>query len=63
MKIIKVIYTANPEYVEQNISNIKTVMHDLQEQKLLNELPSFKHFQERLNASRPDEALSLLGQG
>jgi len=81
MKIIKVIYTTKPEFVEQNIGNIKTVMSDLrqlnhsgifynsclspdgktfihtaffkseQEHKLLNELPSFKHFQEALKSA------------
>jgi len=31
MKIVKVTYTAKTEYVEQNQSNIKQVMHDLQQ--------------------------------
>src|SRR5437016_7340404 len=30
MKIVKVIYTAKPEYVEHNQNNIKKVMADLQ---------------------------------
>ena len=96
MKIIKVIYTAKPEFVEQNIGNIKTVMNDLrqlnhpgifynsclspdgktfihtvfykseQEQKLLNELPSFRHFQEALKSAGfenppKQELLTLVG--
>lgn len=31
MKIIKVTYTANPGFVDQNMANIKAVMKDLQE--------------------------------
>lgn len=31
MHIVKVIYTAKPEYVEQNQSNIKNVMKELRE--------------------------------
>jgi hypothetical protein len=31
MKIIKVIYTTKPEFVAQNISNIKAVMSDLRQ--------------------------------
>jgi hypothetical protein len=96
MKIIKVTYTTQPQFVEQNISNIKTIMSDLrqlnhtgifyntclspdgktfihtaffaveQDQKLLNELPSFRHFQEQLKASEPEippkqELLTLIG--
>jgi len=30
MKIVKVTYTANPEFAEQNMTNIKAVMNDLQ---------------------------------
>ncbi len=81
MKIVKVIYTTKAEYADQNQSNIKNVMADLQnlnheginynacigpdgktfthtaffksdeDQKLLNELASFKTFQEQLKAS------------
>jgi hypothetical protein len=81
MKIVRVIYTARPEYVPQNSANISTVMSDLQQaghpgifyhsclgadgktfthtafyqseedQKLLNALPSFKDFQEKLQAA------------
>ena len=76
MKIINVVYTVKPEFGEQNMLNIKTVMNDLQQlghpgifyhscigpdgktfthtafyesdddQKRLNELSSFKHFQQ-----------------
>ncbi len=31
MKIVKVIYTTKPDFVNQNISNIKTVMNDLKQ--------------------------------
>jgi hypothetical protein len=31
MKIVKVSYTAKPDYAEQNAMNIKTVMNDLQQ--------------------------------
>jgi hypothetical protein len=31
MKIIKVIYTTKPEFIEQNIGNIKTVMSELRQ--------------------------------
>ena len=81
MKIVKVTYTTKAEFVEQNQSNIKHVMDDLQnanhqginynaclsadnktfihtaffksdeDQKLLNELPSFQNFQMQLKAS------------
>ncbi|MEI6594999.1 MAG: hypothetical protein WCO28_05510 [Bacteroidota bacterium] len=81
MKIVKVTYTTKAEFVEQNQSNIKSVMDDLQnlnhqginynaclsadnktfihtaffksdeDQKLLNELPSFQNFQILLKAS------------
>ena len=96
MKIVKVIYTAKPEFVEQNIRNIKTVMNDLQQlnypgifyhsclgadgktffhtafytseddQKLLNELPSFQRFQQELKANGIEvapkqELLTLVG--
>jgi hypothetical protein len=96
MKIVKVIYTTNPEYSPTNQSNIKQVMADLQnlahpgilyhaclgsdgktfihtafyrdeaDQKVLNDLPSFKYFQEQLKASGPEvgpkqELLSLVG--
>lgn len=80
MKIVKVTYTTKPEFAEQNQSNIKNVITDLQnanyqginynaclsadnktfihtaffksdeDQKLLNELPSFKSFQEQLKS-------------
>jgi hypothetical protein len=96
MKIVKVIYTTKAEYAEQNQSNIKNVMTDLQQlnhaginynscvgpdgktfihtaffkaaddEKVLFELPSFKHFQEQLKASGLEvppkqELLSLVG--
>jgi len=96
MKIVKVIYTTNPGFVEQNMNNIKTVMNDLQQlnhpgifynaclgsdgktfihtaffkseedQKLLNELPSFKDFQSQLKSSGLEippkqELLTLVG--
>jgi hypothetical protein len=78
MKIVKVTYTAKPDFVEQNQNNIKKVMADLQamdssginynsclsddgktfihtaffksdeDHQLLNDLPSFKYFQEQL---------------
>ena len=81
MKIVKVTYTTGAGYAEQNQSNIKNVMTDLQkmnppginynaclgadgktfihtaffksdeDQNTLNELPSFKHFQEQLKLS------------
>jgi hypothetical protein len=81
MKIVKVVYTVNPEFAVINSDNIKLVMNDLrkinhpgisynaclgsdrktfthtaffrsaEEQKLLNELPSFKNFQEQLKMS------------
>lgn len=81
MKIVRVTYTAKPEFVEQNKANIKSVMAHLQSmnhpginynvclsddgksfthlamfkedenQKILNELPSFLHFQEQLKAN------------
>lgn len=80
MKIVKVTYTTKAEFSEQNQSNIKNVMNDLQnanhqginynaclaadnktfthtaffksdeDQKVLNELPSFKSFQEQLKS-------------
>ena len=96
MKVVKVTYTINAEFAEQNQSNIKNVMIDLQklnhpginynacigadsktfihtaffksdeEQKLLNELPSFKYFQEQLKANGfeippKQELLNLVG--
>ncbi len=96
MKIVKVIYTTKPDFVEQNMGNIKTVMNDLQQinhsgifynsclssdgktfihtaffksdddQKLLNELPAFKHFQEQLKSAGfevppKQELLTLVG--
>ena len=96
MKIVKVTYTTKAEFSEQNKSNIKKVMDDLQaanypginynaclssdnktfihtaffnsdeDQKLLNELPSFKTFQEQLKSSGLEvppkqELLSLVG--
>jgi len=96
MKIVKVIYTAKAEFAEQNKSNIKNVMADLQklnspginyhacvsadgktfthtaffksdeEQKILNELPSFKYFQEQLKSNGfeippKQELLNLVG--
>jgi hypothetical protein len=96
MKIVRVTYTTKPEFAEQNQSNIKNVMKDLQklnhtginynacigadgksfihtaffksdeEQKLLNELPSFKYFQEQLKANGfeippKQELLNLVG--
>jgi hypothetical protein len=96
MKIVRVTYTTKAEYSEQNQSNIKNVMADLQklnnqginyncclspdgktfshtaffkseeDQKILNELPSFKHFQEKLKTSGPEtppkpELLTLVG--
>ncbi|SRR6266487_3442847 len=96
MKIVRVTYTTKPEFAEQNQTNIKNVMKDLQklnhaginynacigadgksfthtaffksdeEQKLLNELPSFKYFQEQLKANGfeippKQELLNLVG--
>src|SRR5437763_622999 len=96
MKIVKVTYTTKEEYAEQNQSNIKNVMADLQklnhgginynaclspdgktfihtaffksddDQKVLNELPSFIHFQQQLKAGGLEvppkqELLSLVG--
>ena len=96
MKIVKVTYTTKAEFAEQNQSNIKNVMTDLQianhqginynaclsadnktfthtaffksdeDQKLLNELPSFKSFQEQLKSgglevSPKQELLTLIG--
>jgi hypothetical protein len=96
MKIVSVTYTTKPEFAEQNQSNIKNVMADLQktnhsginynacvradgktfihtaffnsdeDQKTLNELPSFKHFQEQLKSSGLEvpprqELLNLIG--
>ena len=81
MKIVKVIYSAKPDYVEQNKINIKAVMNDLErlapsgifytvclssdgksfihtayfksdeDQKSLNDLASFKYFQEQLKSN------------
>jgi hypothetical protein len=96
MKIVKVTYTTKAEYAEQNQTNIKNVMADLQklnhpginynaclgpdgksfthtaffksdeDRTILNELPSFKHFQEQLKASGLEsppkqELLNLVG--
>ena len=96
MKIVKVTYTTKQEFAEQNQTNIKNVMADLQrlqhsginynsclgadgktfihtaffkseeDQKLLNELPSFKHFQEELKSAGfevppKQELLTLVG--
>ena len=96
MKIVKVTYTTSAEFAEQNQTNIKSVMADLQnlnhpginynvclsadgrtfihsaffnsdeDQKVLNELPSFKHFQQQLKSSGLEvppkqEVLSLVG--
>jgi len=96
MKIVKVTYTTKAEFTEQNQSNIKNVMTDLQnanhqginynaclsadnktfihtayfksdeDQELLNELPSFKRFQEQLKLSGLEispkqELLTLVG--
>lgn len=96
MKIVKVTYTTKAEFSEQNQSNIKNVMNDLQnanhlginynaclsadnktfihtaffksdeDQKLLNELPSFKSFQEQLKSGGLEvppkqELLTLIG--
>ncbi len=96
MKIVKVTYTTKAEFSEQNQSNIKNVMTDLQnanhqginynaclsadnktfvhtaffksdeDQKFLNELPSFKFFQEQLKSSGLEvppkqESLTLIG--
>jgi len=96
MKIVRVIYTTHAEFAEQNQSNIKNVMADLQkqgqpginynaclsadgktfthtaffksdeDQKILNELPSFKYFQEQLKSNGfetppKQELLSLVG--
>jgi hypothetical protein len=96
MKIVKVTYTTKAEFADQNQSNIKNVMADLQklnhpginyhaclsadgktfihtaffksdeDQKILNDLPSFKHFQEQLKSNGfevppKQELLSLVG--
>jgi hypothetical protein len=96
MKIIKVTYTARPEFAAQNQANIQVVMGHLQqlsnaginyncclcadgktfihtaffksdeEQKILNALPAFKHFQDELKASGfeappKQELLTLVG--
>ena len=96
MKIVKVTYTTKAEFAEQNQSNIKSVMTDLQklnhpginynaclgpdgktfihtaffksdeDQKILNELLSFKHFQEQLKSNGfevppKQELLNLVG--
>ncbi|MCW3084852.1 MAG: hypothetical protein JWP12_2218 [Bacteroidetes bacterium] len=96
MKIVKVTYTTKAEFSEQNQTNIKNVMAELQklnypginyhcclsadnktfihtafmrsedDQKLLNEVPAFIHFQEQLKASGPEappklELLTLVG--
>ena len=96
MKIVRVMYTTTPSFVDQNQTNIKVVMADLQklnnagihynaclgpdgksfthlaffksdeDQKILNELPSFQHFQEQLKSNGfevppKQELLSLVG--
>jgi len=96
MKIVKVTYTANAAFAEQNQANIKNVMADLQklnhpginynacvsadgktfihsaffnsdeDHKILNELASFKHFQEQLKSNGfevppKQELLTLVG--
>ncbi|MEP7143848.1 MAG: hypothetical protein ABI707_13295 [Ferruginibacter sp.] len=96
MKIVKVTYTARPDFADQNQANIKAVMTDLQspqypginynacmasdgktfihtaffssdeDQRLLNELASFKDFQEQLKSSGfevppKQELLNLVG--
>ena len=96
MKIVKVTYTTKAEFSEQNQSNIKNVMNDLQnanhlginynaclsadnktfihtaffrseeDQKSLNELPSFQNFQTQLKGSGLEsppkqELLSFVG--
>lgn len=96
MKIVKVTYTAKAEFADQNQSNIKNVMADLQrlnqpginynvclsadgktfihtaffksdeDHKMLNELPSFKYFQEQLKSKGLEappiqELLNLVG--
>ena len=96
MKIVKVKYTTKAEFAEQNQSNIRNVMTDLQnanyhginynaclssdnktfihtaffksdeDQKFLNELPSFKSFQEQLKSgglevTLKQELLTLIG--
>jgi hypothetical protein len=96
MKIVKVTYTARPEFAAQNQANIQVVMGHLQqlnnaginyncclgadgktfihtaffksdeEQKILNALPAFKHFQDELKASGfeappKQELLTLVG--
>ena len=96
MKIVRVIYTINAEFAEQNQGNIKNVMADLQkmnhaginynacvsadgktfthtaffkseeDQKILNGLSSFKHFQEQLKSNGfevppKQELLNLVG--
>ena len=96
MKIVRVMYTINTEFAEQNQNNIKNVMADLQklnhpginynaclgpdgksfthtaffksdeDQKILNELPSFNHFQAQLKSNGfevppKQELLTLVG--
>ncbi len=96
MKIVKVTYTTKAAFAEENQSNIKNVMTDLQklnhlginynaclsadgktfihtaffnsdeDQKILNELPSFKYFQEQLKSNGLEvppkqELLNLVG--
>lgn len=96
MKIVRVVYTVNAGYAEQNQANIKKVMDDLreidnpginyhcclspdgktfthtaffksdEEQKILNELSSFKDFQAQLKAAGfetppKQELLTLVG--
>ena len=96
MKIVQVTYTTTAEFADQNQTNIRAVMAELQklkpagvryttclsadgktfihtaffksdeDQQILGELPTFKHFQEQLQASGPEslpkqELLSLVG--
>ena len=96
MRIVRVSYSTKTAYADQNQTNIKNVMADLQklkhpginyhvclsaddktfthtaffetdqDEKILTELPAFKHFQEQLKASGLEtppkqELLSLVG--
>jgi len=96
MKIVRVTYSTKPVYADQNQTNIRNVMADLQklkhpginyhvclsadgktfthtaffetdnDEKILFELPAFKHFQEQLKATGLEtppkqELLTLVG--
>ena len=96
MKIVRVTYSTKPVYADQNQTNIRNVMADLQklkhpginyhvclgadgktfthtaffktdkDEKILFELPAFRHFQEQLKATGLEtppkqELLSLVG--